>query len=108
MTALDEFAVTVGGTRYIIARRPGIRDDDTDGADLDDRLRNDVDRGEQPVDEIGALHQHLKLPAAAPTGSEKALGFLKILVEHRRIAAVAADLGSDDLAAQQRWPVMHG
>src|SRR6516164_5190439 len=98
--------MTVERARDVIADRTGIRDDNADGADLDDRFWYDVDRRKQPIDKVSAFDQHLKLPTAASTGREEARWFLEIVVERGRIGG-GAYLRRDDFAAVERWPVMH-
>src|SRR5271167_3162000 len=67
-------------------------------ADLDHGLGDPLHRGEQAVDVIGALDQHLQLATLAPTGDQEPLGILKAVVEAAVVLALAAHHRGDDLA----------
>jgi hypothetical protein len=55
-------------------------------ADLDHGLAHHLDRGEQAVDVIAALDQHLKLAPATATGGDELLRVLEGVVEAGRSA----------------------
>ena len=85
----------------------GIGDDDADRADLDDCLGDELHGGEQAVDVIAAVHQHLMLPSAKTAGAQKCLRILEIIVKFW-LRGDGADRRRDDLALGQRRTVMHG
>jgi hypothetical protein len=60
-------------------RFAGVRDDHADGPDLDDRLRDHLDRREEAVDVVGAVHEHLELPAPIPAAARKRSASWKLL-----------------------------
>ncbi len=79
--AIDQLAVAIilaGGIGTAVA---GIADHHTDMADLDHRLRHHLHGGEQAVDEVAALYQHLQLATATAAGGDELLRILKAVVE---------------------------
>ena len=80
------------------ARLAGVGDDHADGADLDHGLGDQLHRGEQAVDVVGALDQHLELPAALAAGAQELLGVLEAVVVGRGVGRIVADGRRDDLA----------
>ncbi len=74
--------------------------------DLDDRLRHVFDRGEEPVEVVGAFDEDLQLAAATATGGQKPLGILEVVVIGGGVRRVVPDGRRDDLAGVERGPVV--
>ena len=82
-------------------------DDHADLADGNDLLRNQLDRAEPAVEEVGAVDQRRILHAAAAAGGQKRLDILVVVVEVR-LVLVGAHGGRDQFARGQGRTFMHG
>ena len=105
---MHEFAVLVLDARHVGAHVADVRDHDPDVAHVDDGLRHQLDRGEQPVDVIRALDQDLQLAATTAARGQETFRVLEVVVVGGDIARVLADRRRDDLALGQRRAVVHG
>ena len=97
----DELAVLVVDAREVRADRARVRDDDADGADLDDGLRDHLDRREQAVDVVRALDEHLELAAARAAGERGTPRGPGSCCGTSRVARIVADDRRDDLALRR-------
>jgi hypothetical protein len=70
-------------------------------------LGDQLDGGEQPVDVVGAVHQHLQLAAALAPGLQELVGVLEVVVVAGGDRGITADDGGDDLAVGKGVAVMH-
>ncbi len=92
----DLLAVPEAGAGQVGAEAAVVRDDHSDVADRDERLRAGLDRGEPPVEKEGAVGQDLELLAAVAAEREERLGVLEVVVVPA--LRVRHRLGRDDLA----------
>ena len=83
-----------------------VADHHADVADRHQRFRNDLDRGEPTVEEVGAVGERIVLSAAAAPGAEKGFRILIVIVIVR-IVTIVADGGSDDLSRRQRGAILN-
>src|SRR5207248_2050986 len=70
------------------------------------RFRDDLDRGEPAVEEVGAVGERIILASAAAAGAEKGLRILIVIVIVR-VVAIVADGRSDDLSRRQRGAILN-
>ncbi len=103
---LDGAAAAVLGRHGFLRLAPHEGVDDAHRADLDPALARDLDGGEESVQEVRALDQHLLLAPAPAAGREETADVLERVVEVVRIGGVRADRRGDDLAVLQRRPVL--
>ena len=75
-----KLSVAVVLPRKVLSRLPGIGDDDADIADLDDGLRDQLHRREQPIDVVGPFHQDLELAPAHAARAQEFFGVLEGVV----------------------------
>lgn len=104
----DQLAVLVVLAREVRAGLAGVGDDHANAADVDHRLRDHLDRGEQPVDVVGALDEHLQLPAAHTSSPQELIRVLEVVMVGFFVVRVLAHRRRDDLALRQRRPVVDG
>src|SRR5204863_5848327 len=84
-SGLDQLAVLVLDAREVVARVARVAGDDADEAHLDDRLRNELDGGEQTIEVIRALDEDVELTSAPSAGGEERLRVLERLVGGRTL-----------------------
>ncbi len=77
-------------------------------ADLDHRLGDALDRGEQPVDEVRTFDQHLQLTATAASGGQERFRVLEVVVEGGTVGRIVAHGRRDDLFRRQGRTVVDG
>src|SRR5207245_9681747 len=84
-----------------------VADHHADVADRHQGFRNDLDRGEPAVEEVGAVGERIVLSAATAAGAEEGFRILIVIVVVR-VIAIVADGRSDDLSRAQRGALLHG